>query len=460
MKIWDGLPARCCLAVVSGAIYSGAFPPLDWGWMVIPGIAGLLLAILGESGSRARMIGFLHGLAAFGISLSWLWNIFGTVSILLWCMLALFTALFADMQGRAVARGFCGYGLALFTAVNWCALEFIRAEIFPLKLPWMTAGLAMGPNVLLPWIGVYGASFFLLLLIGSAFSRKWNATAVGVMLVFSVIVFGYPRPHAEGVPREKGALRVAGIQLEGVSLTEYLKGTSEMDPFFDHVVWPEYAVPFDVRENERDWDLLLDLCREKGIVLTFGTQAHPGGGDEWRNIALTMDGSGALGEHTKNHTVHLFDDGTPGETSVPVATPHGKVGTPICFDMDYYDVARAMTAAGAEYFVVPTMDAESWSARQHDQHAELAQMRAAENGRWVFVVATSGVSQLIDSAGHVHERLGAMEQGVISGSLMREKWLTVYTRVGWLFPWVVLGVAGICWVVLIFPVRKKRVTAD
>ncbi len=135
MRVTFKLPARCCLALVSGTVYTGAFPPLDWGWMVILGIAGLLLAIRGESGSRARLIGFLHGLAVFGISLSWLWNIFGTVAILLWGILALFTALFADMQIRAAARGFRGYGLAFFTAANWCAFEFIRAEIFPLKLP-------------------------------------------------------------------------------------------------------------------------------------------------------------------------------------------------------------------------------------------------------------------------------------------------------------------------------------
>ncbi len=452
------LPARCGLSALSGMMYAGAFPPLDQGWMVFPGVAGLLLAIRGESGSRARLLGLVHGFAAFGISLSWLWNLFGTTAIFLWCVLALFTGLFADMQGRAVAKGIGGYRLAVFTAANWCALEFIRGEIFPLKLPWMTAGLAMGPNVLLPWVGVYGVGFVVLFSVGCAFSSKRIVASVLAGLVFVGTFFWKPRPEA--VSGEDGSVAVAGLQLEGVSMTEFLRGTEGMRGVPDHVVWPEYSVPFDVRENERDWNLLLDLCREERITLTFGTQARPGGGDEWRNIALTMDGTGALGEHTKNHTVHFFDDGTPGEIAVPVDTPHGKVGTPICFDMDYADVARAMTAAGAEYFVVPTMDAESWSARQHDQHAELARVRAAENGRWVFVVATSGVSQLIDSAGHVHERLGAMRQGRISGILKREKGLTAYTRVGWMFPWSVLGGAVICWILVMLPVRKRREAAD
>jgi hypothetical protein len=49
-----------------------------------------------------------------------------------------------------------------------------------------------------------------------------------------------------------------------------------------HVILPQYAVPYDIRENKRDWQLLLDLCRKKDITLTFRTQSQPGGGDAWR----------------------------------------------------------------------------------------------------------------------------------------------------------------------------------
>jgi len=454
MKVPETLTIRCGLAILSGAIYAGAFPPLDWGWMVIPGILGLLLALHGQSGSRARLIGFLHGMIAYGLSLSWLLNLFGPVAIILWCVLALFTAIFAGIQGSLNLRAITGWKLALFTAANWCALEFIRSEIFPLKLPWMTAGLAMGPNLLLPWIGVYGVSFVVLCLVGFAFHRKWiTATAIAAILLACVF---FSKPHPLPSPGDPGTVRVAGLQLEGVSLNEYLAGTRDMPAGIDHVVWPEYSVPFDIRENKRDWKIVTDLCREKDITLTFGTQARKKDSEEWRNIALTIDSTGALGEHTKVHTVHFFNDGTPGQSATPVETPFGKVGTPICFDCDYEGVVRKMTAAGAEYLVVPTMDAESWSARQHDQHAELARIRAAENGRWLFVVATSGVSQLTDPSGHLHARLGAMRQGEISGTLKRETKLTFYTRYGWVFPWIILTLAVALWLWLVFKAPPFR----
>ena len=446
-------PARCGLAVLSGAVFALAYPPLGWGWLVFPGLVGLFLALRGQHGTRARTIGFLHGMATYGLGVSWLFHIFGTMVVVLWCVLAAFTALFAEMQSRASLRGVTGWQFAIFTALNWCGWEFIRAELFPLKFPWMTAGLAIGPNTLLPWIGVYGVGFLLVLGVALVMAKSRLALFIPALVLVTGLATQLPDP--EPAASDPLAVNVAGVQLEGVSMDAYLKATREMPPGIRLVVWPEYAVPFDLQANQRDLEMVKSLCRDRDITLTLGTQDRPDGGNVWRNIALTLDPTGVLGEHTKVHPVHFFDDGTPGTTALPVPTSHGKIGTPICFDCDYEGVVRRMTAAGAELFVVPTMDAESWSARQHDQHAELFRIRACENGRWMFVVATSGVSQLIDPHGHVHVRLAALKQGTISGTMKRETKLTFYTRFGWLTPWFVLAVSGACWLVLMLPSRRK-----
>jgi apolipoprotein N-acyltransferase len=244
---------------------------------------------------------------------------------------------------------------------------------------------------------------------------------------------------------------VAGLQYEEVSLTRFLDATKRLPIEVHHVVWPEYAVPYDVRANKHDWAALQELCRERNITLTLGTQTRRKNQAMWFNTALTLDATGVLGEHYKAHPVHFFDDGTPGTTALPVNTPHGRIGTPICFDCDYEGIVRGMTAAGSEAFIVPMMDAESWSKRQHDQHAELFRIRACENGRWFFVCGTSGVSQVIDPLGRVHARLPAMEQGVLTGEIRRETRLTIYTRWGWLTPWCLLGTAAVCWMALLLP---------
>jgi len=430
-----------------------AFPPVGWQWLVLPGLVGLLVSLNGQHGSRARALGLLHGYTAFAVSLSWLWNIFGGMSVALWAVLAIFPTAFAHFQGRAFLRGWVGWKFALFTAINWGAWEFIRAEIFPLKLPWMTAGLALGPNLLLPWIGVYGVGAIVVFAAALLSARIWKI-AGPVMAILLVAVF-LSRPVPALKPGGEGVVSMGGVQLENVTIDSYIKATEAMPADVEYVVWPEYAVAYDIMGNNRDWNLLRDLCEKRNITLTFGTRTVAGTDGKWSNIALTMHGSGYLGAHAKVHTVHFFDDGVPGTTALPIKTPYGKVGTPICFDADYEGIVRGMVSTGAEIIVIPTMDAESWGATQHDQHAELARIRAAENARWIFVSATSGVSQVIDPHGHLHARLGALEQGNLFGLVKRETGLTPYTRFGWMLPWLSLGLALIAWIFLLFPMRKQ-----
>lgn len=452
------LPARCGLTVLSGVTYALAFPPLGWRWLIVPGIVGLLLSLQGLRGSRARGVGFLHGMVAYGVGLPWLWLLFGSFAIALWSILAAFTAAFAWMQSRAEDRGVSGGAFALFTVANWCGWEFIRAELFPLKFPWMTAGLAIGPNYELPIIGVYGVSAWVVLACAALVWKPLRASPLLLVVLWPLTV-----TDTRQAVLEKGApenIRVCGLQYEEVSFQRYFEVTKGLPEGTEHVVWPEYALPYDVRANKRDWAALEKLCRERNVTLTVGTQTRPKGGTHWYNTALTMDAIGVRGTHFKVHSVHFFDDGTPGDTALPVATSHGNIGTPVCFDCDYEGVVRRMTSAGAEAFIVPIMDAESWSRWQHVQHAELFRIRACESGRWFFVCATSGVSQVIDPLGHVHAQLPAMEQGVLTGEIRRESALTFYTRWGWLTPWVLLGVAIVCWIALLLPRRAAKDSAS
>ncbi len=445
---------RCTWAVLSGLAFAMAFPPVGWRWLVLPALVGLLMAIHCQHGTRARLLGFLFGYTAFAVGLSWIWNIFGQTSIVLWAVMALFPAAFAHFQGRAMLHGWSGWKLAGYTAINWGAWELIRAEVFPLKFPWMTVGLAVGPNGLLSWVGVYVTGCIVVFAAAAIAGRMWKHAGVAIAVLAAALIFS--RPHTALSPEDESVVRVAGVQLENVTIDILIRETRGLAEGVEHVVWPEYAVPYDIRRNVRDWNLLLDLCRERDITLTFGTQVRPDGGDEWFNIALTMDAEGPLGEHTKVRTVHLFDDGTPGTTAGTVTTPHGEIGTPICFDGDFEGVIRRMTSAGAEFIVIPTMDAESWSARQHEQHAGLARIRAAENGRWVFVTASSGISQIVDPAGHLHEHLAAMKRGVIEGFVKRETVLTFYTQFGWVLPWGLLVLTAVLWILLAGPPRTRK----
>lgn len=453
MRWWDRLGVRCVAAALSGLLIALAYPPLGWGWLVVPGLAGFFLSIRGQRGTRVRGLGFLHGMVAYGVGLSWLFHVFGTLAVPLFAVMAAFPVLFAQLQSKAEARGVSGWRFAVFTALNWSAWEFIRAELFPLKFPWMTNGLALGPNALLPWIGVYGVGAVLVLAVALVMARKWMPSmAIAAGLVAAVLGF---RPLDKPAGDDPKAIKVGGIQLEGVGFDNLVAATRQLPADIRYVVWPEYSVPYDLRADKRDWKVTQDLCAERNLTLTLGTQNWKDGGDAWRNIALTLDPSGVRGEHNKIHTVHFFNDGVAGNRAEPVATGYGKIGTPVCFDCDYEAVCRGMTLAGAEAFIVPIMDAVSWSARQHEQHAELFRIRACENARWMFVCATSGVSQVIDPHGGIHGSLPALKEGALTGVIRRETGLTFYTQWGWLFPWLVSALAIGSWVWVLVPRRMK-----
>lgn len=449
---------RFLWVLISAVTFAVSFPPIvKWGGATaFASLVLLLQALRGVEARTARALGFLWGMVAYGISLSWFWNLFPIFSIALWAVLALFVACFAWMQSLADRRGIAGWRWVVFAAVNWSGWEFIRAELFPLKFPWITPGVSMGPNLFLPWTGVYGMTALMVLLAAVVASRpsQYRAGAWFIGGVLSLCVLGFVSPEVRIDPAR--SVHVAAVQDESVSMDRYVQHTADLPRDTQVIVWPEYSLPYDVRSNKRDFNTLRDICRERHAVLVVGTHTILKDQKAWFNTALTLNESGVLGEHYKAHPVHFFNDGTAGVTALPVQTPLGAMGTPICFDCDYEGIVRRMTAAGAEWFAVPSMDAESWSAREHLQHAALFRLRACENGRWMVVASSSGVSQIIDPSGRVHGELAPMVVDTLVGELQRETRLTFYTRWGWVTPWILLSAAVICWVALFL--RRGRQT--
>lgn len=396
--------------------------------------------------------------------MSWLWHVFKDawpMVVPLILVMSLFTAFFARGYVVANRRYGLGWVTALFASVWWIAMEFYRSELFYLKFPWMTPGVGLGPTWMTPILGVYGVSF--LIVLGAALlCQKKKHRLVGAILLLVMLVSTWMQSKRESPLNT--SVRVAAIQSESFDIDHYIKLTRKVTSKerVDLVLWPEYAISSDVRRIERPWKQLTDLSAETDAIIVVGTQTSRVAPDEgWYNTALTLNQDGTVGEHYKNHTVHFFDDGVAGTEAKAVTTPEWKIGTPICFDCDYQDVIRWMVADGAEFLTIPSMDAIHWGDKQHYQHAELFRHRAAENGRWIVVAATSGVTQVIDPYGNRIKSLPIIEEGTLLAEVGKSNRLTIYTRVGWLFPWIAMF-TGVAWVLWIFvqAIREKVQSRD
>lgn len=449
MKYFGVEALRIALCLASSLLVALSFEPYGAWPCALVAWAPLLFAVKGQSARQAFSLGFLQGMAAYGFSLYWFFTIFGWLAMALYAIISLFSGLFCMGVAVSDRKIRCPFLNVLFVALWWTGIEFFRSELFFLRFSWITPGTAMGPVWLSPLVGVYGVSFCVMLIPAAL---RWKKTwPLGIAAAAVMALLGIFRPPA--VAPSEQALTVAAIQSDSshaaraMALTE---STADRKPRL--VVWPEYAIVQELRKQQpRTLADLQALCGKMACVCVLGTRTgaqdavhgHAGKAG-WYNTALTVDGSGILGEYYKTRPVHFFNDGIPGKKYNVIKTPLGMLGTPICFDYDYSAVSRRMALNGAALFAIPSYDAKHWTMTQHRQHAALLPLRAAENGRWMVCAASSGISCIVDPHGRIHQSLETMDEGVIVGRVEAITTLTFFTRLGWLFPWVCL-VVSILW---------------
>lgn len=436
--------------ILAGGCFSLAFAPLSWRWAVVPALFLLLHALRGRSPKAGARLGFVFGLTAYACTLTWLWQVFGAFSVALFAILALFTGVFGWLHGIIESR-VAGVGKRnLAIAASWLACEYLRSEHFWLEFPWATPGLAMGPHQMLQVFGVYGSSFGVVL--GTAFLLQNSTRYLGIVILSTFLYGVWVQPQNFTTP--KSPVKVMLVQNESSDFEENFAASQKAEADVQLVVWPEISASRDPRRVPDQWARLQKEAKLHRRTFTLGTYTPSPDEQGWYNTALTLDATGVLGTHVKHHLVHFFNEGIPGQSFVPVPTTLGQIGTSICFDNDFEDVPRRMTLAGAEFFAVPSMDPARWGARQHEQHAELVRIRAAENYRWFAVASSSGVTQIVDPKGRIASRLPTLTEGTLTGLVGREQHLTIYTRWGWMFPGAVTAALALWLVIPLFRPRS------
>ena len=449
MNIWQ----RIALIILSSLLVILAIEPFAFSILALVAWIPFFIAIRGATFRAAFRLGVLQGFLTFAGTLIWLYEIFGALAPILWLMLALFTGLFAGLSTLPRLKN-----SPALVALVWTGIEYYRAEHFYLNFSWITPGTALPPNLFTSIIGVYGVSFLIILASLWLAHQRWrHGIPLALLIIIAVMAMSHRINHS-------APSTVALIQNEKENFDYYVEVSSPLKAEVDVIVWPEYAISFDPTHEMnayalKDISTLLDSRAQ--LLVAGGKTWHDTTNHIWSNTAFTFGKEGVLGTHFKNHTVHMFDDGEKGTTASAIETPIGKIGTPICFDCDHQDVIRRMTADGAGLFLIPSMDAIKWTERQHLQHGTLFRHRAAENGRWLAVASTSGLTQIIGPNGYADKKLPLMDEGVLIGEVSILKHRTLFQRGGWLFGPISLAVTvGLILWSIFLALRKKTSASE
>ncbi|MFE6838040.1 apolipoprotein N-acyltransferase [Streptomyces sp. NPDC057705] len=446
---------RAPASVAAGALPALAFPaPALWWFAYVALVPWMLLLRSAPTGRRAALEGWLGG-AGFIVAVHhWLLPSLHVFLIpvaallgLLWIPWAL---LVRKLLGGVPSAGRAVSALVLVPA-GWLLSELVRS--------WQGLG---GP-----W-GLLGASQWQvppalrLASVGGVWLVSLLVVAVNCALVLLLAVPGARIPAVAGMtgcavltaavwvwaagPTESGRLRVAVVQpgpvpdgpdsaerrfAAGERLTRPLAGQR-----VDLVVWGESSVGEDLTARPDLARRLASLSAEVGAPLLVNVDARradrpgiyksavlvgPGGptGDRYDKMRLVPFGEyvparALLGWATSVGKA-AGEDRVPGAAPVVMdlparpdgagAAPTGvRLGPLVCFESAFPDMSRRLTLDGASLLIAQSATStfqESWAPAQH---ASLAALRAAENGRPMVHATLTGISVVHGPSG---ERIGA-----------------------------------------------------
>ncbi|MGW5851438.1 apolipoprotein N-acyltransferase [Streptomyces sp. NPDC055254] len=458
-SIRSGRFSRWCAAaaVPAGALPALAFPaPALWWFAYVALVPWMLLLRSAATGRRAALEGWLGGagfiLAVHHWLLPSLHVFLLPVAALLGALWIPWALLVRRLLGGVPSAGRAGAALVLVPAA-WLLSELVRSWQ-GLGGPWGLLGasqwqvepalrLASLGGVWLVSLVVVAVNCALVVLIAAPGARVPTAAGVtGCAVLTGAVWLWAPAPAGAG------GLRVGVVQPGPVAgpdsaerrfdvgerLTRELVGQSA-----DLVVWGESSVGEDLATRPDLARRLAALSAEVGAPLLVNVDARRSDRPGIYKSAVLVGPRGPTGDRYDKMRLVPFGEYVPARSLLGWATSVGKaagedriaggapvvmdlparsdaaaegpagarsgvrIGPLVCFESAFPDMSRRLVRDGAALIVAQSATStfqESWAPAQH---ASLAALRAAENGRPVVHATLTGVSAVHGPSG---ERVG------------------------------------------------------
>ncbi|MBF0414615.1 MAG: apolipoprotein N-acyltransferase [Magnetococcales bacterium] len=499
----------------AGAVAVLGLPPYHQQFLMILGLAVLIVLVSRVSWKRGAWLGFFFGLGHFSFGFSWLltslhrygdlWmGLSLLILLLLAATMAVYTALFGGLLRRCATQPGL---LPLAAPALWVIGEWLRSHLFT-GFPWNLAGYAwsdqerivqvadLGGVWLLSWLMVFPAS--LLAWVWLRRFARYPVIAGGVLLLGSLaLAAGYGTWRSAELAalqhRDAGArpLKVALVQgnveqskkwdpkFREEGFIKYLGLSGGINEPVDLIVWPETAIAFFIQASPDNLKRIQTLSQRLGAPILTGAPMADRDGDgemegKWLfyNSMVLLDATGDLNRrYDKYHLVPFgefvpfrqfmpsfikkitygSEDFSRGPGAVPMPWEHGAIGGLVCYETIFPHEVRELALAHARWLVNVTNDAWFGEAAK-PQHLAMAQLRAVENRIPMIRVANTGISAAFDQLGRELGRIHPNEAGTLIVTVPQGSGMSFFQRSE---PWwigVWLLMVALAW----FPGRMSK----
>jgi apolipoprotein N-acyltransferase len=484
LPLWAALLA----ALLSGPVLDGAFPDKSIWPLVFPGVALVLVALIGRRNGSALLVGFVAGCSFYFTHIEWASLFLGLVPM---AALSVLEALFFAVGGLAITLAYRWMPRAWPTVAGrvallpvvvaglWTARE-AWASVWPYGgFSWGRVGMSQSDSPFSPlfaWLGISGVSFALVLVVAVAIEvaraggiPKLARAVIPVALATALLVIpAWPTAAT-------GELRVAAVQGNGKAgyfderqygdlLQAQLQATAplvgEVEDV-DVVLWPEGssdASPFTDNYTARAFDSVSE--RLGAPLVTWAVTERDG--KTYNTSLLWKAGEGATDYYDKKHPVpfgeyipdrafwrpfapDLIDliarDYTPGTTDMVFDIDGITVGINICFDIVDDQLLTESVEEGAQVIFASSNNADFGRTDESAQQLAIARIRAIELGRSVVNISTVGLSAVIAPDGTIVEQLPWYTAATMVQDVALSDTVTPAVLLGRQLEWLVAGLA-------------------
>jgi len=475
-----------------------SFPRPDLGFLSLICLIPLLSAASRlKTAGRAFLAGWIAGWVWFFISYSWVSHSISRFSDVPFPLdqgiIALLAAVHALYPGffTALARPFLrekGLWGLLFLPSIWVLLELARSW-FPAPFPWLPLGAALWKTAplrpLYPLMGVYGASFYVVLFnvfIWKILSVERRDRRVLGCVFAALVILPLVGTLASGTGSGE-MIKVGVVQgniAQDLKWADALAVRVHMDLTADAarqgakiIVWPETALTLVLEDKSGIAASLRRFASEHDVHLIVGSLGREIRDEEIliynRAYHLAPDGRMEtydkvvlvpFGEYVPFKRVLSFVERlVPGEREFAKGSWSGPMSTPvpcgvlICFEAAFPSLGRREVRDGSRILANITND--GWFGRTWGphQHLALAAVRSGENGVPLLRAANTGISSVVDRKGRIVERIPLDTRGVIVTDVETGGKPTFYSRFG---DWIVIVALTVITINLFCRIRQRR----